>query len=741
MNRHSPQTPNEELRRRIRQHLQRPDAQQRIQTYVQNARSNASVTTSRAAELLDLGQQQLRDWNKRGLIRTERPTLLSPQDGKSSPGLGHRQFTLDELDKLAVIKELTSKGGMSPGDLLPFIDDSDIWQEGLGAKDQAQMETDEHEARSFMQVAIDERIRKAQEKHFWRFFALHALRFSLMLIREEREDKPTGTIGLVLPLHRSSLVRIQHIDDLSRLGMSMVGWLNQHRFSHIMLTYSPSFEVPSDYRIHPLAITKENQQQEGQQDNTHIIVRRDAAPLTLSAEVVETVRALLQPMYEDVEKTESCFGFDMYDMIDSIPSRDDTAPYPHLILNGLANMTIRLGGKKNNSDYWRFSCILLPSDSHLPFHQRSLIVRAQSENSPYKIGVSSVPPDLDSLSVHAYQNSLLSYRNTFTPNEVAIAYRTVQENEIKSAIAVPIGGEEGEPLGAMYIASEYEGAFSKVQDRRKLRILSRMVGELVRTYEFRWQETESLDSILHDPDIVDQFLGKLFPSENDFINDLEGFLRELATYHSTRIQREAVPTNISFVEETHEDESEVQSEIQVITLLGIDVDHVTLLALKYGDQAVRNLYREIGGRIKGELASTFKKYPGCQFYHILADRFYVLLKYIPYDQALKKAWVLKKSLDDPYKISLVHPIGPLSPAAGTLEELTITVRIAVSSYTEEALDELFKRYSEETGIVSLRETIERALASQLKKGMASGGNIIRAFDPISRTFQQLKEEG
>jgi hypothetical protein len=184
----------------------------------------------------------------------------------------------------------------------------------------------------------------------------------------------------------------------------------------------------------------------------------------------------------------------------------------------------------------------------------------------------------------------------------------------------------------------------------------------------------------------------------------------------------------------------VQSEVHIISLFGIDVDHVTLHALKYGDRAVRNLSREIGLRIKGELDSTFKKYPGCQFYHIVADRFYVLLKYVPYDQVLKKAWLLKKSLADPYQISILQQMGRQPPAAGTLEELTITVRLAVSSYDDKTLDKLFERYPGESGIYSLREMIERSIASELKKGMASGGNIIRAFNPKARIYEQLVEE-
>src|SRR5207247_11225130 len=65
-------------------------------------RSKATVTISRAANLFNFSESQLREWEKRGLLKTDRPLLT--QDGKTSSG--HRQFSPDELDKLALIREL-----------------------------------------------------------------------------------------------------------------------------------------------------------------------------------------------------------------------------------------------------------------------------------------------------------------------------------------------------------------------------------------------------------------------------------------------------------------------------------------------------------------------------------------------------------------------------------------------------------------------------------------------------------
>src|SRR5437763_9773564 len=91
---------------RIRTYLQSKEVQERIQKRMLDAHSKATVTISRAAGLFDFTESQLREWEKRGLLKTERAALS--QDSKTSTG--HRQFSPDELDKLALIKELMNQG-------------------------------------------------------------------------------------------------------------------------------------------------------------------------------------------------------------------------------------------------------------------------------------------------------------------------------------------------------------------------------------------------------------------------------------------------------------------------------------------------------------------------------------------------------------------------------------------------------------------------------------------------------
>src|SRR5713226_8678437 len=109
---------------RIRKYLQSEEVQERVQKSMQDAHSKATVTISRAAGLFNFTESQLREWEKRGLLKTERTALT--EDGKTSTG--HRQFSPDELDKLALIRELMDQG-YSLSEIPQNIDD--LWQQIL----------------------------------------------------------------------------------------------------------------------------------------------------------------------------------------------------------------------------------------------------------------------------------------------------------------------------------------------------------------------------------------------------------------------------------------------------------------------------------------------------------------------------------------------------------------------------------------------------------------------------------
>jgi hypothetical protein len=107
-------------------------------------------------------------------------------------------------------------------------------------------------------------------------------------------------------------------------------------------------------------------------------VQRDKVnSLNFDDRSVRVVRRLLAIIYEDKERWYSCFGEGLRDLV--YAGMDYTPKVSDAVLSGLADMAVRLGGKKQiGQDRWHFSCILLPDNPLLPLLQRSLVVRAES---------------------------------------------------------------------------------------------------------------------------------------------------------------------------------------------------------------------------------------------------------------------------------------------------------------------------------------------------------------------------
>src|SRR6266480_5906835 len=368
----------EDRNHEITEYLQREDVQARIHQSIHRGRSEASVTISNAARLFGFTENQLRDWDEKGLLKPQRPPLEFTQDGKNTK---RRQYAPAELDKLAVIRELMDKG-FSPGTIPPNIDE--LWKEITGSKEQHYRPSmvDKNETKH---LHIDQRIELAEEEVFWRYFVSQALRLSIMLICE---DIPDTLAGLVLPLQKKNVSDIVHNpSDLPKLGNSLIGWLGRNRSFYTFLDTTPSFEFPSDFRVQPLGVAKEGMPE----DNTLIVVQRKATSLNLGDHIIETIRRLLEPIYKNVEKWWPCFDYGMRDWVYQVADFTSSPNPPDDVLNGLTNMIVLLGGKTTDGqDCWRFSCILSPKDLTLPLQQRSLVVRAQSKDSPHTVGVTTV---------------------------------------------------------------------------------------------------------------------------------------------------------------------------------------------------------------------------------------------------------------------------------------------------------------------------------------------------------------
>ena len=676
----------------IRKHLQDKEVQKRVARSMVDARSKATVTISRAAGLFGFSESQLREWEKRGLLETKRTAL--PEDSKATKG--HRQFSPDELDKLALIRELMSQG-YTISEIPQNVDD--IWEQ-VREKQEGQISLIRHDFKHVHEVKhipIDKRVGRTNEEVFWRYFVSQVLRLSLILLCE---DIPDTIAGIIVPLQRQAAFKIEYkAGDQPDVGPSLVGWLGENRSFQSFLDENPSFAFPSDFRIIPLSVVGN----EKKQDNVLIVIQREAKALSSNTALVETIRCLIALLYEHIDQWQPCFDYGIRDWEYQVT--DFTNPKAtDEVLNSIADMVVELGGKTSDGrDRWHFALLFLPKDPDLPIQQRNLVVRAQSQCSPHQVGTTSVHTQDPGLSFRAYQSGHIIYRPKIAPQDFILAYRELEEST-RSAIAIPMVDDEGLPIAVLYIASDEVDAFS-LADSRVLRLVTRMIQELMMTYQDRQGVIGKFSDLITNPGVVDTSF-RNFLSEDQFINDLEALLTEI------------YPQNLTD-----------QQFAEPISFIAIDIDNQGSLATRYGDQVARNLSREVGVRIRGQLRllsnPSFRR-----LYHVNADRYYLLLQGMQLDEARSRAENLRQTLAGEYHLDARRVVTgrPMLPE-GLLEIPNVTVRFGVSSYRFIKLVEILQRYSKETAVTNVRSLIMQSLDEQLKIGQRDGGNCIISWDP------------
>jgi GGDEF domain-containing protein/DNA-binding transcriptional MerR regulator len=668
---------------RLRELLQNKGVQERIQRHMLEARTKASITRSRAASLFNFSESQLREWEKRGLLKTDRPALTP--DSKTSTG--HRQYSPEELDKLALIRELMDEDyGVS--EIPQNIDN--IWKQILDEQRSQTWRIQETE-----HLPIDRRVELADQDVFWRYFVSQALRLSLLLICEDMTDT---IAGLVLPLQKSTSSRaITNPYDLKAVGPSLLGCLGRNQTFYAFLDTAPSFEFPSDFRIEQLRAVGE-----GKPYYTPLlIVQRKARLLPLSNTILETIQRLLGLVYKYVEQWQSSFDYGMRDWTYQVTDFRSDPTVTDAVLNGLAEMVVALGGKTpDGRDRWHFCNLFLPQDTSPPLLQRILLVHAHSMHAPIAVSSMRLSVAHLGLTFRAYQSGYVIYRPRVAPPD--LAYRELEEST-RSAIAIPIAGEDGLAVASLYIASDELEAFSKA-DQRALRLITRMLEDLLSMYQARQQITGRLADVITHPDLVDVSF-RDFLSENDFINDVEDLL---TTIHS---------------QETTEQLAE-----EVVSFITIDIDNQGSLATRLGDHVARNLSREVGSRILGQLR-VYSEPELRRLYHVSADRYYLFLKGVSLEDARNRAETLRLTLRGEYRINARHALMSRSISRERLLELpNVTVRFGVASYKYKKLKEVLGRYPAETSVAEARALIMQNLDLSLEIGQREGGNCIISWD-------------
>ncbi|GHO89634.1 MerR family transcriptional regulator [Dictyobacter formicarum] len=701
---------------RIAKHLKDEAAQRRVHHNIQRGRNEVTVTIGRASRLFGFSESQLRDWEKMGLIKPIRPR----EDTESRQITGQRQYSFAELDKLAIIRELLDEAHLTPGAIPPNI--NEIWSALASPASAMPSRLFEQEADDRSMPAVtpspDDNINKRvtiayRDLMAWRFYASRVLWLALLLVYE---NIPGFYAGLVLP------ARDYHADEILRdpasikmVGSSLVGWLGQTGSFFTFLTATPVFEYPSDYIVLPLCPPDLRMKLPGSiAYRTLIVVQRDERQHVRQQEkAIRTVLRLLEPLYEDQQQWEHYMGDGRQDVI--TPAMDFTPKLTDAILTSLTNTTIRLGGKTSDGqNRWQDCCILLPNTQSLPLQQRSLVVRAKSQQARHAVGVTSVSPErhVTSLSIRAYQSSHIIYRPELAREDILTLQRDL-EGPIQSNIAVPIGGESGQPMGVLYVTSYEQDAFNE-EDQRILRIIAKITEELLYTYKVRQQVADSLTDILEDPATVDP-LFKDFASESDFLRDLAEILTTI---------KEQVKRGQDLMTPT-----EIDGPVKEISFIAIDIDSNVQesIANSYGDQTLHNLNKAIGLRIHDLLPALFSNHFNCTLYHIYGSIYCLLLRGFTLERTKSNAERLRKALEGSIAVKQSELPG------GTLTLPDISVHLGVTWYPYEKLaDFLTPRHMR--SVTDVRATLYHSLDFALKLGTDTGGNIIYAWDPVTQTY-------
>jgi len=669
---------------RIRKLLQDEEVQARVQENIRRGREDAKITIGRASELFDIRPSKLRELDE----------LLKPERSKEAAS-GQRQYSLTELNKLAIISELLNNQKVPLSDIPSDIDE--VWY-SVSSFTEERHAAREASNETYKSMSIDHRVEDANKEEFWRYFTSQALRLALNLICE---DIPDPVAGIILPLKRQKNATRELLSlELSSLGECLIGWRDQNRSYHTFYDPSPFFEFPSDFRVRGLEAAEEQEPK----DRTFIVLQRKSKLLSLPLPLVETVRRLLAPIYEDAYEWQSYFDKGMRDVVYPTTSFGSTN-ISDSVLTSLAEMAVRLGGKSaDGKNRWKFCTILLPNNDLLSLQSRTLVVQAQSKDSPHIVGKTIVSPNTPilSLSLRAFQASRVLYRPTVSSQDKTIAYRQ-QEGSIESAIAIPIEGRDGLPLAILYLVSKEAEAFNE-EHQRVLRLISRMIGELLETSRVRQQSEARLRNIITKPNVVNEVLGA-FLSENAFANDVEDILRDIK----------------------EKDDADTKG---VTSFISIDVDNLSNLTDKYGDQVLVNLSKALGNRIEEQVGLLFGKPADGKMYHVYADRFYLLLKNVSLDQARESAEKLRQVLQVDYFISIMPE--SIDQPRNKVELKNITVRLGVSSYKHSKFHKLLNEPQQpsETCVADVKAgNVFYYLDVALNMAKQEGGDCIVSYYP------------
>jgi hypothetical protein len=517
-------------------------------------------------------------------------------------------------------------------------------------------------------LSIEQYLDRADIRAFWDFTVPQVLKLSLLLLCE-RAERP---VGIVFPLQARSFPSWQlDTTHLLMAGESLTGWLKSNEAFYALFTPGPFFQYAHEHRLDLFNL-----------DNNDDILRvypRHLYPLpfpdTRSQKIVgRMLRWLRQqtvdPAFDLAMRRRSLSAFLPFQVYDD--------SLPGTIFNHLANMVVQLGGSLPSGEpRWHFSCILLPKDEDilLPFHQRQLLVYAQSPQSPHQIGQTYVSPNDTSLSIslRSLSSGYILYRPQVTENDITVHFSQVEQ--VQSVVSMVLRDERDLPQAVLYVGSQQPRAFNE-EDQCLLRLVGKLIEEafaLTRTYR---NSSRHLYEILTNPSLIDEFFEK-FLSENNFLADLSSY------FSSIRAGDEQTQKDVA-----HHQQSPQPKEKQIrprLALVMIDLKNRPRLTAAYGDLAIRNLSSEIGQRIQGLISAHFSV--SRPLYHLHGSRFCFFIRVDEHESVVSKIKNMWSELNSSYFVNILQttlsqPIIPETKVALT----DIRMCAVVASYHHQALE-------------------------------------------------------
>lgn len=688
----------------IQEYLQQDPIRSDIAQQLLDIQTKLTTTIGTAREIVGLTETQLRYWETKGILDPRRPN-----DGK-----GQRQYSLEDLRRLVVTHHLLLHGyGLT--DIAAYMRSIDaVSLQELGDQDRRRA--------ALPRRTISQHLTDLEDAPFWKGFLAHATYLALTLLRG---DAAFGSAGLCVPLESPPNLSAQPIgvpERLPELGESLVVWSEDGAPFCTFVTAHPALDVPERYTLR--ALWADADAAPAGSPLAYLITEKKITSLLPTSDrdkgggSPQDVAIRLLAFLRDTHAEWHAHLTTPYVTFDA-PSIDNPA-FSLRLLNRMAELVMQLG-----APCWRYSCILLPDNIEQPLLERGLVVRGKSRDARHALGITSVTPagqprTNTGISLRAYQSDHMVYVPYVADDDPLIAYREL-EDDVRSAIAVPIEGPVGQASGTIYVAADAPDAFAAPADQLLLRLISRILGELLQTYGARRQTRESISALIADPTSLDSFF-RDFRTETQQIKDLDASLEHYAS-------------------------NQPETSLSALSLIAVDVDDLVHIARDYGDPAARSIVRHVGRKIQQWLRGRSLEEGAGHLYRIFGDRFYVVAQDIHDPDPDKFAEGLWAAMQQhPYRIG-VSTLTPSQSSPGSTQSIKITVRVGVSTYPGAKLHQLLKEQTAKLGrddpnslnhaIANVRARLSGVLEETLNFGKQIGGNVVCRYDPIAGEFEVL----